>query len=82
MGAGRDLDGPFEEAGRSDKVDLGGWGGCTVGTPGRMKKQDVELPEELGTERKEGGKRKESLMWTEVGLGRRARGPTTSLPPN
>lgn len=33
MGAGRDLDGQFEEAGRSDKVDLGG---CTVGTPGRM----------------------------------------------
>lgn len=53
-----------------------------MGTPGRMKKQDVELPEELGTERKEGGKRKETLMWTEVGLGRRARGQTTSLPPN
>lgn len=47
-----------------------------------MKKQDVELPEELETERKEGGKRKETLMWTEVGLGRRARGRTTSLPPN
>lgn len=45
-----------------------------MGKPGRMKKQDVERPEELGTERKEGGKRKETLMWTEVGLGRRARG--------
>lgn len=53
-----------------------------VGKPGRMKKQDVERPEELGTEREEGSKRRETLMWKEVRLGRRARGRTTSLPPN